>query len=101
MTTLQGQVAAEQVQQWKDKHGKVFTYVVDGKIAYLKSVSRDDYAKASTKLSVAPAKFTESLINSCWLGGDEDIREKEEYYFGLADHMERLLNKKAGELGEL
>lgn len=98
---LKGEATKEQIDKWKEDHGKVFTYKVDDKIAYLKPVDRELYARAATKVSTSPAKFTETVINGIWLGGDEAIRKEDGYYFGLSGFVEELMNKKVGELGEL
>ncbi|WP_212006498.1 hypothetical protein [Chitinophaga sp. HK235] len=98
---LIGQVSQEQIDAWKKEHGKVFAYKIEGRIGYLRTVSRDVYSLAATKVSSSPAKFNETVINGIWLGGDEAIRKEDRYYFGLSDFVEELMNKKKGELGEL
>ena len=98
--TLLGQATPEQIAQWKEQYGKVFSYEVDGRICYLRPVDRNTYALAASKVTTSPAKFNEILVEKCWLGGDEEIRKNDEYYFGLCDFTEELLNKKKGQLGE-
>lgn len=105
---LTGQVSPEQIDKWKNEtkqkfgeNHKVYAYNVDGRICYLRSVDRDTYAVATTKISTSPAKFTEKVIEQIWLGGDETIRKDDSLYFGLADFVEELMGKKKGELGEL
>lgn len=97
---LTGQVTPEQIQSWKNEHGKIYTYTVEGKICYLRTISRDLYSLAASKVASSPAKFNEVIINGIWLGGDETIRKEDQYYFGLSDYVEDLMNKKKGELGE-
>lgn len=102
MNELKGQAAAEQIAQWKEKFPKIFTYSVDGKICYFKPVDRNTYSLAASKISSAgPAKFNETIIASIWLGGCEDIKKEDRYFFGLIDHVEGLMDKQKGELGEL
>ena len=97
---LIGEETATQIAKWKDEFGKVFNYKVDGRIAYFKPVHRTLYAAAATKVSTSPAKFTETIIEGIWLGGDDSIKLQDQYYFGLIDFVEELMNKKKGELGE-
>ncbi|MFB6454441.1 hypothetical protein CLV59_109146 [Chitinophaga dinghuensis] len=97
---LIGQATAEQIEAWKNEHGKVYSYKVEGKVCYMRTVTRDIYSLAATKVSSSPAKFNETIINGIWLGGDESIRKEDRYYFGLSDFVEELMNKKKGELGE-
>lgn len=97
---LSGQVADEQIAKWKELHGKVYKYEVEDKIAYLRSVDRNTYSLAASKISTSPAKFNEVVIEKIWLGGDEAIRKDDNYFFGLIDFVEELMNKKKGSLGE-
>lgn len=97
---LIGQATQEQIDAWKKEHGKVYSYKIEGKVCYLRTVSRDVYSLAATKVTTSPAKFNETIINGIWLGGDEAIRKEDRYYYGLSDFVEELMNKKKGELGE-
>lgn len=98
---LTGVVTAEQIAEWKKKHGKVFTYTVDGKICYFRSVDRNTYSAAASKItSAGPAKFNEVVIENIWLAGDEAIRKEDKYFFGLIEHIETMMDKQKGELGE-
>lgn len=98
---LKGQATPEQIAKWKEEHGKVFKYEVDGKVAYLRSVDRNTYALAASKVATSPAKFNEIVIQNIWLGGDEDLKKQDEYYFGLIDFVEELMAKKKGSLETL
>lgn len=99
--TLIGEVDQTQIDAWKKLHGKVYTYKCDGRICYLKPVGRDAYSLATSKISTSPAKYNETIIEQCWLGGDDTLRTQDNYYFGLKDITDELMDKKAGELGEL
>jgi hypothetical protein len=104
MDTLKGQVEPEQIAKWKEDHNipKIFTYEVDGRICYFKPVDRNTYSLAASKItSAGPAKFNEIVIERIWLGGDEAIRKEDKYFFGLIEHVEGLMDKQKGVLGEL
>lgn len=99
---LKGLATPEQIAKWKEEHGKVFAYEVDGKICYLCQVDRDVYALAASKIREAgPAKFNDVILERIWLGGDDEIRKNDSYYFGLIDFVEELMAKKKGQLTEL
>lgn len=108
MSKLKGQVTPEQIQNWikevKEKYGataKVHSYEVDGRIGYLRSVDRDTYSLAVSKVSSNPAKFNEVVIESIWLGGDDEIKKDDQLYFGLIDFVEDFMGKKKGILKSL
>ena len=100
MQELQGQVPADQIAKWKEQYGKVFNYQVDWKIAYFRPVDRSIYSLATSKISVSPAKFNEIVIEQTWLGGCEELKKNDSYFFGLIDFVEEMMNKKKGSLGE-
>lgn len=108
MDELKGQATPEQIAEWKEmvekKFGtgaKVYEYVVEDKIAYIRTVDRATYSAAAAKVSTSPAKFTETILENCWLGGCEDIKKIDQYYFGLSDFLEDLIAKKKGSLTQI
>ena len=102
MTQLKGQATAEQLAEWKEKYGKVFQYIVDDKTCYMRPVDRATYSAATAKItSGGPSKFNETVIENIWLGGDEELKKKDCYYFGLIDFVEELMAKKKGSLSEV
>lgn len=100
MLPLKGEATPEQIAEWKEKFGKVFKYEVDGKVCYLRTVDRNTYSLAASKVATSPAKFNEIVIQNIWLGGDDELKNSDSYYFGLIDYVEELMAKKKGSLGE-
>lgn len=107
---FKGQATQEQIDNWKqavkEKYGetsKVFFYSTeDGRICYFRSVDRSTYSVAASKIASAGiAKFNETLVDMTWLGGDESIKKQNGSYFGLIDHIEEMMAKVKGTLGEL
>lgn len=104
-TMLKGQATQEQIEQWKaetkKKYGEsanVFVYQVEDKVCYLRSVDRSTYSAAASKVSTSPAKFNEVVIDNIWLGGDDELKKNDRYYFGLIDFIEEMMAKKKGSL---
>lgn len=93
-----GELTIEQIEELKKKHGQVFKYEVEDKVCYLRSVDRNTYSLAAAKVSTSPAKFNEVVIQNIWLAGDEEIKNNDQYYFGLVDFVEELMAKKKGNL---
>jgi hypothetical protein len=99
---LIGQATPEQIAEWKAKHGEIYAYEVDGKVCYMRAVDRNTYSLAASKVtSAGPAKYNEVVIDNVWLGGCEDIRKEDGYWFGLIEFLEELLAKKKGTLSKL
>lgn len=45
---IKKEITAEQVEQWKKEHGRVFTAKGDGKMAYYRKPTRKDLSYAMT-----------------------------------------------------
>ncbi len=108
MTELKGQATTEQIAEWKQtvktKYGdgaKVYEYKVEDMVCYIRTVDRTTYSAAAAKVSTSPAKFTDVILENCWLGGCDTIRKVDQYYFGLSEFLEELVAKKKGSLTEL
>ena len=84
---LIGQATAEQIQEWKAKHGDIFSVKVDGHVCYLHKPSRRTISYASVAAKTDPLKFNETLLRECWLGGSEAIRNDDDKFLaaGFAD----------------
>jgi hypothetical protein len=105
---LIGEADNDQIAQWKSEIAKKYgdsaallKYTVDDKVCYLRTVDRATYDAAIAKVSTSPAKFTETIIANCWMGGCEDIRTVDTYAFGLNDFIDELINKKKGSIQKL
>jgi hypothetical protein len=89
----------EQIAEWKAKHGKVFAYQADGKIAYIRTPTIKDLAYAGSAGN--SVQMTKAMIDQVWLDGDEEIKTDLNLYLGLAEKVSTLIEAKQGELGEL
>lgn len=103
MNTQNGKATPEEIANWKEdvqkKFGdgaKVFEYEVDGMYGYIRTVDRATYSAAAAKVATSPAKFTDTILQNCWLGGCETIKKDDQYYFGLSEFLEELIAKKKG-----
>ena len=62
----------EQIAELKSKHGEIFKITVDGKSCLLRKPNRKELGYASAAGKDNPLKFNESILNACWLAGDEE-----------------------------
>jgi len=94
----------------KEKYGRVFTASADytdeetGEkrtiTAYFRKPNRKELGYALT-LQAKPLEMTEMIIKECFVGGDKEMITIDEYMFGCAGIVEKLLEVKNVELGEL
>ena len=94
------EITAEQVEQWKKQHGKVFVASADGHKAYYRKPTRKDLSYALT-LQNQPLDMTETLLKNCFLGGDHIMHEDTDYLLSCSgDLVERMISIKKVEVGE-
>jgi hypothetical protein len=91
----------EQLAEWKAKHGDVFCIKVDEKVCYLKKPGRKALGYATVAGKENPMKFNETLLNECWLGGDEDIKTNDDLFLSISAILPEIITKKEAELVKL
>lgn len=94
-------VTAEQIQEWKNKHGEVFMIAFEDKEGYLRKPNRKELSYAMTKVQSNPLGFAEVILQNCWLGGDEEIRTDDAYFLGASSQLDVLMEVKVAELKKL
>ncbi len=97
------QVSQTMIEDWKKKHGDVIYYTVEDKVGYFRKPTRQElsYAAVASSQMKDVIKYSETLMNSCWLGGDREILEKDEYFMGAMSVIEALAEVKTGEVKKL
>ena len=98
-------VTKDQIERWKAQYGKVFKYTAkEGDkewVGYFKPVTPevlDAWEKTSKRSNLAGDNV---VMESCWLGGDEEVKKRDDLSLGLRDWLGLLLVKVEGEMAEL
>lgn len=96
-------ITQSQIEDWKKKHGDVIEYTVEDKVAYFRKPTRQElsYASIASNQMKDVIKYAENLMNSCWLGGDREILDRDEYFIGAMGIIEALAEVKTGEVKKL
>jgi len=93
---------AEKIEAWKKKHEDVFVVSFeDGKTGYLKKPDRKIMSFAMTRMQTNPLGYAEVILQQCWLGGDDEIKTNDKYFFGAAAQLEKMIEVKNAELKKL
>ena len=95
---LKGEATAEQITEWKEKHGCVYGIKVGGHIAYLKKPDRKQLSYISGVGSKDGLKSNELLMKQCWLGGSDEILTDDSLFLGACAHLGALIEVKQAEL---
>lgn len=98
---LIGQATPEQIEDWKKKHGKIWGIIVDGRICYLKKPDRKTLGYASVAGKDNPLKFNEIMLNSCFIGGCEDIKTDDDLFLSAGAKLADIIQIKEAELVNL
>lgn len=91
------------IESWKNQYGDVIQYTVEDKVAYFRKPTRQEisYASVASNQMKDVIKYSETLMNSCFVGGDREILEKDEYFIGAMAVIEALAEVKTGEVKKL
>lgn len=97
------EITQQKIDEWKRQYGKVFMLQVGDKCAYLRMPDRNilGYATRVSTDEKNPLRFNEVLLQHCWLGGDEEIKKDDSYFFSASAQLDKLLVFKEATLKEL
>ena len=96
---------ADQRKSWIEKYGEghVFELVVEDKMAILHKPSRQDlsFASAGSSQGQDSIKFVEILLKQCWIDGDMEIQENDDYFLAVVPVLGSLAEVKEAEIKKL
>lgn len=94
-------VTQEQINAWKKIHGEIFKLKIEDKECFLKTPDRKTLSFASSVATKDPLKFSEILLNNCWLGGDEEIKTNNGFFLAASSKISEIIEVKEAELEKL
>lgn len=94
-------VTEKQLEDWKKKYKDIFELTVEDKRCYLAKPNRQALSYAMTLAGTNPIGMAEQLLEDCWLGGDEDIKYDDAYFFGAMAQLGKFIEAKNSELKNL
>lgn len=95
------EVTQEQIDAWKKQYGDIYAIKVDGKTAYLKKPDRKTLSFASVAGQKDPMKFNEIILENCFIGGDEEIKQDDSLFLAASAKIVELIEVKEAELVKL
>lgn len=100
---LIGQATPEQIAEWKKKYPKGIAgfQTNDGKIAYFKKPERAELKMATDAVANGLSEYNESIIESCYIGGEESICTDEKYFASIGKFISELAEGEKGKLVKL
>lgn len=96
------EVTPEQIKKWKAKHPAIYEIAFDDdKKAYIKKPSRQILSMAMSKSQTNPLAFAEVILKQCFLGGDSEVKDNDDYFLGAASQLEEVMQVKNAQLKKL
>jgi len=101
--TTAAEVTPEMIAEWKKQFPNgLFKLKVGDKTGYVRNASRENIKYAMTQMqNGGPIGILESILLETWLGGDEEILTKDEYFMGSMMQMQELMQVQTSELEKL
>lgn len=85
------QPTPEQLASWEKKYGKYHTLQSERGEVYIKKPDRPTLKLILNKLKSDPLGASETLLNTCWLHGDESLKEDDGFLLGLLNKLDDII----------
>lgn len=91
------------VDKWRKEHKKVFVLVVEDKKAFVRIPNRKEigYANQISDGGLNFVAYGEAILNSIWLGGDEEIKTEDDYFLAICQDLITIVDVRMGEIKKL
>lgn len=100
-TPRTGEKSQEEINLLKAKYIYVYEQEIDGKVAYLKRPDRATLSAAEKVGETDSNTYNQIVVENCWLGGCEELKDDAIYCAILAGCIMQLFQVKIGELKNL
>ncbi|ASZ11096.1 hypothetical protein KTO58_19755 [Chitinophaga pendula] len=90
-----------QIDAWKAEYEEVWRLTVAGKVGFLKMPTRKILSYAYVAAKTDPFKFPETIINECWIAGDEELKTNDKLLMSASAHVEKMVQMEEAELVKL
>ena len=94
-------MSVAEILEAKKKYGDIFKITVDGKEAIIRKPNRKDLSHATAVGGNDPFAFNETLLNDCWLTGDEEIKTNDDYFLAVSGQLDKIIEIKEAEIKKL
>ena len=90
------------IAKWKKQYGDVFRLNVGDKVGYVRKIKRHDLKAAMTVAKhEGELGMIESLLTDIFLGGDRELLDDDDYFYGACEQVKDLMQVKEGSLTKL
>lgn len=94
-------LSPEQVESAKKAFGDLFEISVEDKKCIIHKPTRQVIDLAVSSSAKRSSLFEETILRNCWLAGDKEIVENDEYFFAVGKQLDEVIKFKTAELKKL
>jgi hypothetical protein len=91
----------KEIEELKVQHGDLYKLTVEDKCCFLKKPSRKTLGYASKASESNPLAFNEVILRECFVAGDTEIRDDDDYFLGASQKISQLIVVKNAELEKI
>lgn len=91
----------EQIEQAKAKYGELFEISVEDKKCIIHKPTRQVIDLAVSSSAKKSSLFEETILRNCWLAGDKEIMDNDDYFFAVGKQLDDVIKFKTAELKKL
>jgi hypothetical protein len=99
------EVSESMIAEWKKKFGEVYEIEVLGSKCWVKKPGRKELSAATTLASrgnnIDPFKFSETILDTCFLGGDETIKSDDDKFLAVLPYLESITQRAEASIKKL
>lgn len=91
----------EQIEEYKKQYPDIYVISVEDKKCFLHKPTRQTLDLALTSREKKRSLYAETILKNCWLAGNKEILEDDEYFFSVSTQLDELVTFKEAELKKL
>ncbi|MFK5855376.1 MAG: hypothetical protein QM503_04530 [Bacteroidota bacterium] len=97
----QSELQTAQITAFKKEYGEVFLIKVEDKKCYLHPPTRTILDAASAASKKAESKFNEVILRSCWLAGDKELVDDDDFFMAASSQLGDIIKFKEATIKKL
>ena len=95
------ELTTEQVEAAKKEFGAVYLLAVDDVKCFIHKPTRQVIDLAVASAAKRSSMFDETILRNCWLAGNKEILEDDDYFFAVGRQLDEVIKFKTAELKKL
>ena len=95
------ELSTAEVEAAKQQFGDIFQLTVENKTCFIHKPTRQIIDLAISSSAKRSSLFEETILRNCWLAGNKEMIEDDEYFFAVGKQLDEIIKFKSAELKKL